>query len=663
MWQRCDLAGDNCVAIPGATGTTYTLTGDDVDATIRALVTASNAGGVAGASSVPSATVTIDPPSNTVAPVITGDLVDGETLTTDDGGWTGTQPLLFTYQWQRCDELGNNCVNLPGATDPAYTLTGDDVGVVVRVLVTAANDAGTASAASSAGAPVAPTPPVNVVAPTVTGATESGEILTAHDGDWTGSHPMTNAYQWERCTMPATACADIAGATDPNYTLTDDDAGHTVRVEVSYSNAAGSDAATSTPTAVVDGDAPADTTGPSLSGSTRDGETLTLDDGVWTGTPTVTYGYQWQRCDEAGSNCADVAGATGLTYDLHGADVGSTVQAVVTATNAYGDHSASTPVSAVVTAAPPAETIAPAVVGTAIDGQTVTADPGIWSGTAPVTYEYQWLRCDLDGTSCAAIPGATDDEYTLTSADAGHGIKVEVTATNAAGSATGTSPLAAVNAAAPQNTSPPTVSGSYVDGHTLTAGDGTWSGTTPLTFDHQWLRCEADGTNCALIPGETGTTYTLTGDDVGHHVVVSVHASNSAGDAQAVSAPAGGGPSAPTRRSPRPRRSSRARPRTAPRSPPARAAGPAPSRSASPTSGSAATEARTACEDIAGATDPTYTLTAGDIAGTVRVDRHREQRRGRRHEHLRPDRHRRRRAARRARRRPPSPARPSTATR
>ena len=62
-----------------------------------------------------------------------------------------------------------------------------------------------------------------------------------------------------------------------------------MRVEVTYTNAAGSDAATSTPTAVVDGNAPADTTGPSLSGTARDGETLTLDDGVWTGTPTVTY--------------------------------------------------------------------------------------------------------------------------------------------------------------------------------------------------------------------------------------------------------------------------------------------------------------------------------------------------------------------------------------
>ena len=55
-------------------------------------------------------------------------------------------------------------------------------------------------------------------------------------------------------------------------------------------------------------------------------------------------------------------------------------------------------------AAPPAVTIDPTVIGTAVDGETVTADPGVWSGTAPVDFTYQWLRCDLDGTNCARSP-------------------------------------------------------------------------------------------------------------------------------------------------------------------------------------------------------------------------------------------------------------------
>jgi hypothetical protein len=618
VWQRCDAAGANCQAIPGETGSTYTLTTADLDATIRALVTASNTAGVAAVASAPTVAVAMDPPANTVVPVVSGDRVDGETLTAGEGTWSGTQPLLYTYQWQRCDEIGNNCANVAGATNPAFTLTGAAIGQVVRVLVTAANDAGSAAAASVITSPVAAAPPVNVTVPTTTGTTRAGQVLTAQDGTWTGSAPMMATYRWERCDTGGANCVDIPGATAGTYTLEDADAGHTARVSVTYTNAAGNDTGRSAPTAVVAGNPPANTVAPLLTGTARDGETLTLDDGEWTGTPTITYAYQWQRCDADATNCVDIAGATGLTYDLQSADLGGTVRAVVTATNADGDDAAATGPSAVVIAAPPAVTIAPAVVGTALDGETVTADPGIWSGTAPVTYDYQWLRCDLDGTDCVEIPGATDDEYTLTSADADHGIRVEVTATNAAGSVTEVSPVAAVDAAAPQNTTVPTVSGTYADGQTLTAGDGGWSGTNPLTFEYQWLRCEADGTNCQLIPGATGGTYTLTSDDVGHQVVVSVEATNSGGSAQAASAP----PAVPVAADP---------PQST--TPPVvtgvledgatLAAG---------SGGWTGTEPLTfeyqwqrceadgtACADIPGATGSTYTLTADDIAGTVRV--------------------------------------------
>ncbi len=620
VWQRCDSGGANCVAIPGETGNSYTLTPADLDATIRVLVTASNGVGVAGATTTPTAPIVTTAPANTVLPVVSGNRVDAETLTADQGTWTGTQPIAYSYQWQRCDQLGDNCNNLAGATNPSFTLSVDDIGTIIRVVVTAANAAGASAAVSSTGIPIAPAPPVSHVAPTTTGSAASGQMLTAHDGTWTGSQPLDATYQWERCDADGTGCAAIAGATGPNYTLTDDDAGHTVRVEVTYTNAAGSDAAASAPTAVVQGNPPAaGATAPSLSGTARDGQTLTLDDGDWTGTPTITHGHQWQRCDSAGANCTDIAGATGPTYDLQGADVGHTVQAVVTATNAYGDAAATTVASAVVVGVPPAVTIAPAVIGTAIDGQTLTADPGIWSGTAPVTYAYQWQRCDLDGTNCADIAGATADTYTLTSADADHGIVVEVTAANAAGTATGVSPLAAVNAVAPQSTMPPAVTGTDVDGQTLTAGDGSWSGTTPLTLDHQWLRCDADGTNCQLIAGATGGTYTLTSDDIGHQVLVAVHASNSAGAAQAVSAPAAGGPvaaDAPQSTTP----------------PLVTGATQDGATLAAGTGGWTGTEPLTftyqwqrcdaagaSCADIPGATGSTYTLTAADVAGTVRA--------------------------------------------
>jgi hypothetical protein len=61
-------------------------------------------------------------------------------------------------------------------------------------------------------------------------------------------------------------------------------------------------------------------------------------------------------------------------------------------------------------------------------------NPGTWSGTLPITYSYQWQRCDTTGQGCVAVTGATGSTYLVTTADAGYTLKVVVTATNQAGS-------------------------------------------------------------------------------------------------------------------------------------------------------------------------------------------------------------------------------------
>ena len=83
-------------------------------------MTATNGTGNDTSTSAPSAVLPA-PPANTVAPTISGDEEVGETLTADNGTWTGTGPLIYTYQWQRCDFLGENCVDIVGETGDSYT--------------------------------------------------------------------------------------------------------------------------------------------------------------------------------------------------------------------------------------------------------------------------------------------------------------------------------------------------------------------------------------------------------------------------------------------------------------------------------------------------------------------------------------------------------------
>ena len=222
------------------------------------------------------------------------------------------------------------------------------------------------------------------------------------------------------------------------------DVGSKVYSLVTATNAGGSASQRSALSAVVSAAKPVNTAWPALSGTARDGQTLTSSSGTWTGTAPITYAYAWRRCDANGGNCTTIANASGQSYVLGVADVGSKVYSLVTATNAGGSASQRSALSAVVSAAKPVNTAWPALSGTARDGQTLTSSSGTWTGTAPITYAYAWRRCDANGGNCTTIANASGQSYVLGVADVGSKVYSLVTATNAGGSASQRSALSAV---------------------------------------------------------------------------------------------------------------------------------------------------------------------------------------------------------------------------
>jgi alpha-tubulin suppressor-like RCC1 family protein len=189
--------------------------------------------------------------------------------------------------------------------------------------------------------------PANSALPTISGTARQGQTLSASRGSWKNA-PTAYAYRWDRCTVSGAICADIGGATSTTYALVAADVGLTIRVIVTATNAYGSASAISSKTAVVTGIPPANTAPPVISGTVRDGQTLSTSDGSWTGSPAPSLSYQWLRCDGSGANCQAISGATATSYTLAGADDDSTIRVRVTGTNSAGSAGAQSSQTAVV---------------------------------------------------------------------------------------------------------------------------------------------------------------------------------------------------------------------------------------------------------------------------------------------------------------------------
>ncbi|MEY2472598.1 MAG: trimeric autotransporter adhesin [Actinomycetota bacterium] len=375
-------------------------------------------------------------PVNTALPTITGQVYQASELTASPGTWTPPAPNAptFTYQWLRCDSTGNACVNIAGATSNKYTNTPDDLGHAMRVAVTATNLDGAATAVSNAtGGVTLPPAPVNTVLPSITGTIGTGLVATADKGTWINA-PTAFAYQWQLCDNNAGTvgtCTDIPGATGTTYTPSASDQGHFIQVVVTGSNIGGQTSATSAaryvPPPPTNSVLPFIKNGAAVATGANvfEGDRLKAINGSWT--DVATFAYQWQKCDAAGDNCADIPGATHDTYAVGHDDIGGTLRVKVTGTNPDGSLDALSLVTGLAQSNP----YLPKAPNKVVDGSILTgADSGHESAFVGGLFDTVGDSVG-GGGALAAVPTAASKAVTL----AAHvkGGKVNAVASDTAG--------------------------------------------------------------------------------------------------------------------------------------------------------------------------------------------------------------------------------------
>ena len=175
----------------------------------------------------------------------------------------------------------------------------------------------------------------------------------------------------------------------------------------------------------------------------------------------------------------------------------------------------------------PTNQTAPSIPSSAHPGDSISCDPGAWTGSPSFTFA--WLR---DGAQIATGAG-----YLVTADDTGHTLVCRVTATNAGGSTNADSnslvptevvaPPPPSGTAPPTNTVPPSIPASAAVDDTLECNPGSWTGSPTYAF--QWLR---DG---APVAGATGQFFVVGSGDVDHAISCRVTATNAGGSASATS--------------------------------------------------------------------------------------------------------------------------------
>jgi len=553
----------------------YTLTDNEIGDAIYFVVIATNGSGSAGAVSDPFDPVVAGEtaPANVVLPSFSDDGSGGgnpanpqagDVLTGDDGTWTGN-PTSYDEAFWGCRDgalfgLGSySCTLLTSGN--TYTLTADELGDAIYFVARASNDLGSVFANSDTSAVVG-AGPVLLSAPTLNNDDAAvGSGMGGSPGTWSGDPTPDLTADIISCPLPNLTVDDVLADAYGCQTLSSDDAasipssmvGSYLYLLASATNSSGTTWALSVGGLLVtDSAVPADAS-ISFSGggsAVADGQsvltvTVTLTNasgfplaGEWITLTTSSSGGPFGGVVDP--SATTISPASGLTdsngqalFQVSSTQAGTWVGFI----NAGPINDPDFNDVGSFTAVPVTNLTPPTISGNTVVGQTLTIDPGTWS-PAQSSYNYVWLRCDTSGTVNAMHCGSLDpqgDTYQVVSADVGHRIGAYVATANWSDMATTAATAVVIAAVAPQNTAPPTLSGSTEVGQTLTVNPGTWTGTPAPTFTVAWQSCDNPiSGDCTPIAGAgNGLTYTTQTSDIYRTIKVSVTATNSAGNASA----------------------------------------------------------------------------------------------------------------------------------
>ena len=556
QWSAND--GTTDTDIRGATNSTYTLSDDDVGKTIKLRVSftddANNSETLTS-----DATATVPTADEWRADMLVVDYGTGAIgaasadLFSNSGGNAGLQAKwLWYYSPERKLRLAftDNVPSISDLTllvgDVALALQGGDATFSWEDVDADWEDGQTLTARivrDWTSAVVALNSPATGL-PTIIGTAQAGETLTADVSgvnDEDGLTSVSYSYQW--VANDETTDTDIQDAMDSTYTLTDDDAGKTITVRVSFTDDADNEETlTSAATEVVQ--QASNAWSATMTVGTRDGFTgysywgnphlgsLSATEVEWDGkTHYVRFlflkdgdlrlglneemfstGFVLSVGDEEFGSADAMVDHGGASYRFRWDDpgLGWSDENEVSVNLVQSDQN--TPALG-----------APNISGTVQVDETLTADTtGVEDadGLTNVSYSYQWIR--NDGNNDTNIVDATDVAYTLTDDDFGRTTKVRVTFTDDRGNAeTLTSEATRAVAAAPNRdaTGKPTIGGTPQVDQTLTADTSPiddQDGLTNVSYGYQWLAGGSD------IDGATGSSYELTSSEQGQTIKVRV---------------------------------------------------------------------------------------------------------------------------------------------